>query len=145
MGHRQRLFFVIGCWAALATAAVHLVGQLGGPPPVANDTERTLHELMATYRFPLPGAARTLEELLHGFGLTFSVALTLLGGTGLHLLKRAGKDAVLMRAVAQANAVGALTLVAISLRYFFIIPTVFLSVVAFAFGAACFGRPAPAE
>ena len=35
MSRRQRLFFKAGCWAALLTAVMHLVGHLAGPQPPA--------------------------------------------------------------------------------------------------------------
>ena len=58
MSHRSRLFFTVGCWAALATSVLHLVGVLSGGPVPANETERTLITLLDTHKFPLPGGSR---------------------------------------------------------------------------------------
>jgi hypothetical protein len=136
MSRRQRLFFKAGCWAALATAAVHLLGHLAGPQPPANDTERQLLQLYETYRFALPGGSRTLAEFMSGFSLTFSLALAMFGGMNLTVVRRCADDQPLMRLLTVLALAFCVTLLVISLAHFFIVPTLFIALVTLCFAAA---------
>ena len=133
MSHRSRLFFQIGCWAALGTSVVHMIGTLSGRPAPTNDIERSFFHLLETYRFALPGAARTFAELTQGFSLTFSLFLALTGATGLSVVRRASTDAMLVPALARMNAVAFVVLLVISLTYWFLVPTLCIAVSAAAF------------
>jgi hypothetical protein len=137
MTRRQMVLFKIGCWVAIATAAAHMAGQLAGPPPPANDTERTLLDLATNYRIAMPGGSeRSLMDFLSGFSLTFAVFTALIGGTGLIVAKRGREDAVLMQGVARANALAGLVLLAIALTHFFIVPTIFIAAMTLCFAVA---------
>lgn len=137
MSRRQRLFFIAGCWAALVTAGIHLLGHIAGPQPPANDVERQLMQLFETYRFPLPGGgARSLSEFMSGFSLVFSAALAMFGGTHLLVVRRCGADRALMGMMTRLALAYGVTLVAISLTHFFSIPTLCLAVVTLLFAAA---------
>jgi hypothetical protein len=139
----QRLWFKAGCWAALVTAVVHLMGHVAGPQPPANETERQLLALYEGYRFALPGGAkRSLAEFMSGFSLTFSVFLAMLGGLNLLVVRRAADDAALMQVLTRLDVACGVTMVAIGLTHFFIIPTTFLGIVTLCFVAALFGRRA---
>jgi len=130
---RCRLFFNIGCWAAIVTALIHLAGYLSGGPQAQNDTERTLFGLLSTYKLPLPGAARTFGELMDGFSLSFSLLLALTGASGLSVVRRAGTDPLLVPALARMNAAATLVLLVISLTYWSLIPTVCVAIITLAF------------
>jgi hypothetical protein len=135
---RQLTIFTIGCWVAIITAAVHLAGHVSGPAEPANDLERQLTELATTYRKPMTGgSARSLMDFMNGFSLAFSVFLAMIGGVGLVVRKRCHEDGAAMLAVARALAGGGVVLVAISLSYWFIVPSIFLALmtVCFAFAA----------
>ena len=54
MPWRQVIVFRIGCFAALLTASVHMIGHASGTQPPANETERQLLELMATLPVSFP-------------------------------------------------------------------------------------------
>lgn len=136
MSRRRRLFFKAGCWTALVTAAVHLLGHLSGPQPPANDTERQLVQLFETYRFALPGGGRTLAEFMAGFSLTFSTALAMFGGTNLLVVRRCPDDQPLMRMLTLLALAFSVTVLVISLTHFFIVPTLFLAIVALCFAAS---------
>ncbi len=145
MPHRQLTIFTIGCWVAIITAAVHLVGQVSGPTPPANDTERQLLELATNYRMAMPGGdERSLMDFLNGFSLSFSVSLALIGGLGLVVRKRGRDDGPLMLAVARAIAGAGVVLVVISLTYWFIIPSLMLALMTFCFLFAAVQPPVPA-
>jgi hypothetical protein len=137
MSRRQRLFFKAGCWVALVTAAVHLLGHLSGPPPPANETERQLVQLYENYRFALPGGGgRTLSEFMSGFSLIFSVAMAMFGGTNLLVVRRCSDDQPLMRMLTMLALAFCATVLVVSLTHFFIVPTLFIAAVTLCFAAA---------
>lgn len=145
MPHRQLTIFIIGCWVAIITGAVHLVGHVSGPTPPANDTEQQLMELATTYRMPMPGGAeRSLMDFMSGFSLSFTVFLVLIGVVGLLVQKRGHDDLLLMLAVARALAAAAVVLVVISLTHWFIVPSLMLAMMAFCFLFAAVQPPGPA-
>jgi hypothetical protein len=137
MSTRQRLFFKAGCWAALVTAGVHLVGHLAGTQPPANETERQLLRLYETYRFALPGgSARSLSEFMSGFSLIFSVAMAMFGGTNLLMVRRCADDQPLMRMATVLALAFCVTVLVVSLTHFFIVPTLFIAAVTLCFAAS---------
>jgi hypothetical protein len=142
MPPRQVWLFQFGCWAAIVAAVVHLSGHIAGRPAPVNDTERQLIDLATTYRRTLPGGAeRSLMDVLDGFSLTFTVFFATLGSVGLVVAKRGRNDARLMYGVARNAAIAAAVVLAISLFYFFIVPTLFIAAVAVCFAVAAVRAP----
>ncbi|HUF47466.1 MAG TPA: hypothetical protein VMM93_06575 [Vicinamibacterales bacterium] len=134
MPHRQLTIFTIGCWVALITAAVHMIGHLSGPAAPTNDTERQLLDLATNYRFPMPGGSpRSLMDFMNGFSLSFSVFMALTGAVGLIVRKRGKDDGVLMRAVARAIGGAGLVLTVIAVTQWFIVPSLFLALLTVCF------------
>jgi hypothetical protein len=131
-------FFRAGCYAAFATAALHMIGAVLSPqPPPVDDTHRQLLDLATTYKLQLPGGPnRTLMELNDGFSLVYALMLALTGGLGLIVSRRVANDDALFLATARALAGGYVVLLAISLTYFFLIPTLCTAVVALCFVVA---------
>ena len=143
MPARQLLIFKIGCIAAILTALIHLAGHVSGAPPPANETEVKLMDLATNYKAALPGGAhRSLMDLQTGFSLSYSLFLAMIGGAGIVVRRRASGDPVLMLAVARVFAGGGAVLLAISLSYFFIIPTMCLAFVTVCFAIASVASPA---
>ena len=141
MPDRQIWFFKFGCWVAFATALVHLVGHVIGPQAPANDTERQLVTLATSYHYQLPGgASRSLMDFMDGFSLMFEVLVAGLGAVGLAVVKRAGQDVPLMLAVARALAVTSAALLVISHVFFFIVPTLFIAMMALCFAFSSVSR-----
>ena len=136
-------FFRIGCYLAFFTAAVHMIGAVLAPqPPPVDDTHRQLLELATTYKLQLPGGPnRTLMELNDGFSLVYSLMFALTGGLGLIVSRRAANDHLLFTATARALAGGYLVLLAISLTYFFMIPTLCTAAVALCFVVSSIRSP----
>jgi hypothetical protein len=125
------------------TACLHLVGHLQGGLPPRNETEATLRKLMTEYRADVLGVPLTMQELVSGFSLCYSLFLAWLGVVALILVGRAGREAW-MRRVAAACALGALALLAISYRYFPLPPTICAAVIVLGFaGATIPGGKAP--
>ena len=119
--------FRTGAWISIVTSLVHLAGHVAGPQAPANETEAKLTELMTTYGFALPGAPRrTMMEFFDGFSLTFSLFLAVVGILALAIAKSRGAVPELYRfaAVALAGTFG--ILLGLSLRYFFLAPSVCL-------------------
>ena len=93
MTRRQRIFFRIGAWACLVTAAIHLVGHFAPRPAPANPTEADLWRLLTTYEKDFgAGFSRTTADFLAGFSLCFSLFLPWAGVWSLLSLRRGGAD-----------------------------------------------------
>ena len=99
----------------------------------ANDTERQLLDLMTNYKFNLLGSLRSMYELMRGFSIVFMLSALLLGVLALLL---SGERAALLKRVAAVTTVWLVLVTAISLQYFFIIPTSFLAVALLLFALA---------
>ena len=105
----------------------------------ANDTERQLLGLMTSYRFNLAGSMRSMDNLLRGFSICFLVGAIGLGVLDLALSRERGE---LLKRVALINVLWLAVMTAVSLRYFFVIPTSFLVVALLAFVLAWLKLPA---
>ena len=129
--------FRVGAWTSILTALVHLAGHVAGPQSPKNETEARLTELMTGYAFALPGAPhRTMMEFFDGFSLTFTVFLALTGILALAIAKSRGAVPELYRftAIALAGTYG--ILFGVSLKYFFLAPTVCLGIAFLAFAVS---------
>src|SRR5262245_53698574 len=105
MTKRHRVFFRIGAWALVATAAIHMAGQLAPRPAPANDTEVTLHKLMETYQKDMGGGTlRTMANFLNGFSVSFSIFLAWLGVAALVILRKNAGDGRFMLRLARIYA-----------------------------------------
>ncbi|MCL4810062.1 MAG: hypothetical protein KJ062_20065 [Thermoanaerobaculia bacterium] len=126
--------FRTGAWISIVTSLIHLAGHVAGPSAPKNETEARLTELMTTYGFTLPGAPhRTMMEFFDGFSLTFTLLLALTGVLALAIARSRGAVPELYRftSVALAGCYG--ILFGLSLRYFFLAPTVCLGLAFLAF------------
>jgi hypothetical protein len=142
MPPRQVWIFRFGCWATLLAAAVHLIGHVAGHPPPSNDVERQLEDLATTYRYTLPGGTeRSLTDFMNGFSLMFAVQLTAMGVLGLVIIKRGQNDAALMLAASRTLALVSIGLLFISLTHFFIVPTLFIALMAISFAVSAVRAP----
>jgi hypothetical protein len=134
--------FKFGCWASLASAALHLAGMWFGRGAPANDVERQLMQLAATYQFHLPGgAARSYADFMNGFSLAFAVFMVTMGAVGLSVAWRSRASADVTYAVSRVLALASTALLVISLVYFFIVPTMCMSLVTCCFAVASVRAP----
>ncbi len=141
MTKRRRVFFRIGAWAAVATAAIHMAGQLAPRPAPANETEATLFELMATYRKDVgAGVVRAPMDFLNGFSVSFALMLAWIGVMALFLLRRRSEDAALLGGIARIGAVFSAGLLAVCIVDFFLPPAVCVAVMFAGFAGASPGR-----
>jgi hypothetical protein len=130
--------FTAGAIVLLLTGLVHSLSFFEKPVP-ANDKERQLVDLMANYRFDLAGSMRSMDNLVLGFSISFMLAVIVMGVLGLILVReRVG----LVKRVALVDAIWLAVMNAVSLRYFFVIPTSFLVVAFLMFAAAWIKLPA---
>jgi hypothetical protein len=133
-----RRLFKAGAVALLILALVHSLSLIRERVPV-NETERQLLSLMSSYKLNLVGSMRSMDELLRGFSVSF-----MLGALGFALFdlllfrERAG----LLKRAALANIIWLAAMTAVSLRYFFVIPTSFLAVTLLIFVLAWLKLPA---
>jgi hypothetical protein len=127
-----RRLFKTGALVLLLIGAVHSLSFLGRPTP-ANDTEKQLLELMRGYKFLMMGSLRSMDNLLRGFSIAFMLGTFGMGFLDIVVLR---ERANLLKNVALVNALWLGAMVAVSLRYFFAAPTVFLVVAFLIFAAA---------
>ena len=133
-----RRLFTAGGVFLLVLGCVHSLSLIGKPIP-ANETERQLMDLMSGYRFNVMGTLRSMDEFLRGFSISFMLAALVLGALDLVLRReRTG----LLKQVALVNAIWLAVMTAVSLRYFFVMPTSFLVVALLIFAAAWMKLPA---
>jgi hypothetical protein len=140
----QRILFRTGAVACLLTSSLHLAGHLQGGPPPRNETEATLQKLMTEYRADVLGVQLSMQDLVNGFSLCYSLFLVWVGVMALLLVSRAGHERW-MRALAAVCALGSLALLAVSYRYFPLPPTICAAVIVLGFaGSTIPGGKAPA-
>ena len=132
----RRLFKTGAMWLVLL-GLVHGISLLQKPAPV-NDTERQLLDLMTGYKFYLLGSFRSMDNLLRGFSITFMLGALVTGALALLL---SGERAALLKRVALVNTIWLILVLAVSLHYFFIIPTSFLAVALLLFALAWLKLP----
>jgi len=132
----RRLFKTGAMWLVLL-GLVHGISLLQKPAPV-NDTERKLLDLMTGYKFNLLGSFRSMDNLLRGFSITFMLGALVTGALALLL---SGERAALLKRVALVNTIWLILVLAVSLHYFFIIPTSFLAVALLLFALAWLKLP----
>ena len=132
----RRLFKTGAMWLVLL-GLVHGISLLQKPAPV-NDTERQLLDLMTGYKFNLLGSLRSMYELMRGFSIVFMLSALLLGVLALLL---SGERAALLKRVAAVTTVWLVLVTAISLHYFFIVPSSFLAVALLLFALAWLKLP----
>ena len=144
MPPRQIWLFQLGCWLACATAALHLVAHvaIGGTAApaaassVATDAVQPAQEV-PPYLLLVPGQEwPAREKVADGLSLSLVALLATIGAAGLAVGKRGHGDALLMRGVARAYAVGAAAVLVVSIFDFFSVQTFFLSMVALCFALA---------
>ena len=117
-----RRLFTAGAVLLLLMGCVHALSLLGKPVP-ANDTERQLFDLAANYKLNVMGSMRSYDNFLRGFSISFMLAALVLG-TLAFVLRR--ERTGLLKKVALVNTIWLALMTAVSLRYFFVMPTTFL-------------------
>ena len=132
-----RRLFISGAVTLLIVGLVHSVSFFA-KQVAANDTERQLLDLMANYRFNLMGSVRSMNNLLRGFSISFMLAALVMGAVDLVICR---ERAALLKRVALVNTIWLATMTAVSLRYFFLMPTSFLVVTLLFFALAWWKLP----
>jgi len=133
-----RRLFKAGGIALLIIGAVHSISFFQPLLP-ANDTEKQLLDLMSNYKFNLAGSLRSMDNLLTGFSMSFMLAALVLGAFDLLL---SGERADLLKRATLMNILWLATTTAVSLRFFFIVPTSFLVATMLIFVLAWWKLPA---
>jgi hypothetical protein len=135
-----RRLFKTGAVALVILGLVHSLSLIPEQVP-ANDTEKQLLDLMSNYKFNLLGSFCSMAGILRGFSVSFMVAALAFGVFDLMLSReRAG----LLKRAALINIIWLATMTAVSLHYFFIVPTSFLAVALLIFILAWLKLPADA-
>jgi hypothetical protein len=132
----RRLFLAGAVWL-LILGGVHSLSFFVTQVP-ANDTEKQLLDLMANYKFNLMGSMCTMAGLMRGFSISFMLAALGFGALDLALAReRVG----LLKRVALVNIIWLAVMIAVSLRYFFVVPISFLTVALLLFALAWWKLP----
>ena len=130
--------FTAGTILLLLIGLVHALSLFGTPTP-ANDTEKQLFSLMRDYHFNLMGSSRSMNDLMRGFSMAFMLAAFGFGVFDLVLRKERTE---LLKRVTLVNILWLAAMMILSLRYFFAVPTSFLSTTLILFALAWFKLPA---
>lgn len=130
--------FKAGAAVLILLGLLHSLSLFEKPLP-ANDTERQLLDLVTNYKFNLMGSARSMDDLMRGFSISFMVAAL---GFGILDFILSGERAGLLKRVALINAIWLAVMTAVSLRYFFAAPTASLAVALLIFALAWLKLPA---
>jgi hypothetical protein len=125
---KPNLFFRFGTYALLVAAGLHLVGHFSRREP-ANEVERTLLDLLTTYEMNVGGVFRTMEDVLSGFSLSFSVFLVYAAALNLAFMRIQSDDRRLLQAATVLNILFSGILLVISLSSFPLPPTVLFAVI----------------
>ena len=133
-----RRLFKAGAVGLVIMGLVHSLSLIADQVP-ANDTEKQLLELMSSYKFNLMGSLRSMADLLRGFSVSFMMAAL---GFGTFDLLLSRERAGLLKRAALINIIWLTTMTAVSLHYFFIVPTSFLAATLFIFILAWLKLPA---
>jgi hypothetical protein len=137
----QTIFFRIGAWASIATAVIHMAGQLAPRPGPVTETEALLEKLLTSYERDFGGGfRRTTSDFLNGFSISFSIFLAWVGVLALLAVRRHAADAPYMRSVTWACTLFSGAMLIVSILCFFLPPTVCLAVVFVGFAGASLGR-----
>ncbi len=132
----RRLFTTGAVWLLLL-GLVHGLSLLQRMVP-ANETERQLLDLMTNYRFNVMGSMRSMDDFLRGFSISFMLAPLVMGTVDLALCRERTR---LLKRVALVNILWLAAQTAVTLRYFFIAPTLFLIVALLIFALAWLKLP----
>ena len=132
----RRLFKAGAMWLILL-GLVHSLSLFQRQVP-ANDTERQLLDLMTNYKFNVVGSMLSMDNFLRGFSILFMVAMI---GLGVLDLTLSGERAGLLKRVALIHVLWMATMIAVSLCYFFAVPTAFLAVALVIFVGAWVALP----
>ena len=95
------------------------------PPVPKNDTERQLFNLADNYKFDLMGSPRSMSDLMRGFSMSFMLAAFVVGAINRALWSDPNRT---LKRAALITTIWLAVMTAVSLRYFFVIPTTFLVV-----------------
>jgi hypothetical protein len=133
-----RRLFKAGAVALLILGLVHSFSLIRELAP-ANDSEKQLIDLMSNYKFNLMGSFRSMAGMLRGFSASFMLAAL---GFGVIDLMLSRERAGLLKRVALINIIWLAAMTAVSLRYFFIVPTSFLAATLLIFILAWLKLPA---
>jgi hypothetical protein len=130
------ILFHVGASSLVLVGVAHTAGELIGPPaerssPEATQLAAALHVMRET-EVSMPGRKIPLIDMMRGFSLMMGALLIALGALDHALAESALQSTVAMGINVAISIFG----LAISIRYFFILPTVLLSVSAIAFAAS---------
>jgi len=117
-----RRLFQTGAVILVLLGLVHCLSLIKTPVP-ANDTERQLLDLMASYTFDLMGSRRSMDNLLRGFSITFALCVLAMGALDLLIAREKARP---LKTLALVNVIWLAAMTANSLYYFFAAPTAFL-------------------
>ena len=140
-GKLGKRVFMAGGVFLLIIGAVHSL-SLFQPIAAPDSAAQQLVDLAASYKFNLMGTFRSLLELMRGFSINFVLSAF---GIGLLDLAVARERIGLMKRVALINVLWLGVSLAVSLRYFFIVPTTFLSIALLLFLIAWFALPSDSK
>lgn len=145
IGRLARVLYMTGCVVAILCALAHTAASLKDPE-AGSEQERLMLDAMVTVKIEAlhkMGAERTMMDIANGFSWHWTWSVFACGAACMALRFWRKDDCGLLRFSAVCAAVFFAGALGLSLRYFFIVPTAFLSacIVCFSVAAAA-ARPA---
>ncbi len=136
-------WFIGACIVLILMGVAHAVAANFGKVPEGEDWA-TFDRLART--LVVPDVNRTMEQVERGFGWFFTLASVVIAAGGLVLLPIARREPAIVRRLAVVYTAGCAAFLAVSLVYWFIVPTSFLSLSMILFLVSSFrdGRARPA-
>ena len=132
-----RRLFKAGTVFLIVLGLVHSISLFTKLTP-SNATEKQLIDLMDNYKFDLAGSPRSMSDLFRGFSICFMLAAL---GFGLFDIALWSERAGLVKRAALVNLIWLIAMIAVALKYFFIVPIAFLVVALFLFLLAWWRLP----
>ncbi len=127
-----RRLIVAGAVLLVLMSAVHSISLLQ-KPMIRNESEKQLVDLMTNYRFTIMGSARSMNDFVRGFSISFGLAT--LGFAVLDFAVCRERAQLLKRAVL-CNVLWLAAMTVISWHYCFAAPASFLTVTLIIFALA---------
>lgn len=134
---RQVWLFQLGCWVAIAGAALHLAIHVIGGRSLSPHAQAGMSMMAPDYVILVPGLRQpTYLGIVDALSLSYALLLATVGAGGLAVARHGRYEPTLLRGVAGAFAVGTGLSLVVSVALSFGLMTFVLAVAAMCFGLA---------
>jgi hypothetical protein len=137
MPARQVGLFQLGCWVAIAVAALHAAVHVAVGTDLSPHAQAGMSMLSPAYVIQVPGLRQpTYLGVVSALSLSYALLFATIGAAGLAVVRHGQHQPKLLRAVAGAFATGTALALVVSVVLSFSLQTFVLAVVPMCFGLA---------